>query len=90
MAEIVRFVVESAFELSGRGTVVVGRLEEGTIRAGDKLRLLSQGAERTVTCRGAAAIRESDWTPGTPPPIGLLLPELSPDEVSPEDVLVAG
>jgi selenocysteine-specific translation elongation factor len=41
MVDIVRFVVESAFELSGRGTVVVGRLEQGTVQAGGKLRLLS-------------------------------------------------
>lgn len=85
-----RFVVETAFTLSGRGTVVMGLIEPGVVRAGDQLKLLSPGGEGSVSCEGVALVRRSHYVPGEPFPVGLSLPELVPSDVSPGDVIVSG
>jgi len=85
-----RFRVRAAFTISGRGTVAIGYIEQGAVRVGDRLTLLHEGACRVVTCAGVAGgVRLADWTPGEPAPIGLMLPELRPDDLTEGDVLLA-
>lgn len=50
-AERLRLWVDRAFSVSGAGTVVTGTLTGGTIEVGDRLTLLGENTERTVTVR---------------------------------------
>ena len=45
------FVIEDIFSIKGRGVVVTGLVERGTLRAGDQLEILGDGKRTAVTCR---------------------------------------
>jgi translation elongation factor EF-Tu-like GTPase len=81
------FRVHDAFVVTGRGTTVVGYIERGPVRDGDSLRLMRQGTQRIVRCEGVSPVRVANWQPGDPVLVGLLLPELAPDDVSTNDTL---
>lgn len=44
--------VEDVFSISGRGTVVTGRIEQGQIRIGDNLDIIGFGKTSKTTCTG--------------------------------------
>lgn len=80
--EPLRFRIESAFTLTGRGTVVLGEIEAGEVRVGDALRVA--GTDVTFTCAGISAVRTTDARPL----VGLLTsPGLEPAEFPPGSVI---
>ena len=44
--------VEDTFSISGRGTVVTGRIEQGKIKAGDELEIVGLFPTAKTTCTG--------------------------------------
>ena len=52
-ADLFRFRIDGVFAIAGRGTAVAGFIEQGAVRAGDRLRLIrSDGTEGpVVVCR---------------------------------------
>jgi elongation factor Tu len=46
--------VEDTFSISGRGTVVTGRIEQGKIKAGDELEIVGLVPTAKTTCTGDA------------------------------------
>lgn len=48
--------VEDTFSISGRGTVVSGRVERGTINKGDEVQIIGQGTSITTTVTGMFSI----------------------------------
>lgn len=44
--------VEDTFSISGRGTVISGRVERGTINKGDEVQVIGQGTNITTTVTG--------------------------------------
>lgn len=44
--------IEDVFSISGRGTVVTGRIEQGRVRVGDNLDILGFGKTYKTTCTG--------------------------------------
>lgn len=90
VGETFRFVVRRSFVLGGRGTVALGYIEAGTVRVGDELMLLHGDERRSVRCAGiAGGVRIADWKSGDPAPVGLMLPELQPNELAAGDLLVS-
>lgn len=83
-----RFRISEAFTLTGRGTVVMGDIEQGDVRTGDTLRFVHGDLTRDVTCRGVTSPRIPDWKPGDPVTIALLVPDLDKTEVAPGDFLL--
>lgn len=45
--------VEDTFSISGRGTVVTGRIEQGVLKVGDDLEIVGLVATQKSTCTGS-------------------------------------
>jgi len=51
--------VEDVFTISGRGTVVTGRIERGKVRIGDEVEIVGFGDTRKSVCTGVEMFRKS-------------------------------
>ena len=51
--------VEDTFSISGRGTVVTGRIETGTLRVGDDVEIVGLKKTQKTTCTGTYPARAS-------------------------------
>ncbi len=50
--------VEDVFTITGRGTVVTGRIERGIVKVGDELDIVGLGDTRQTTCTGVEMFRK--------------------------------
>ena len=50
--------VEDVFTITGRGTVVTGRIERGIVKVGDELEIVGLGDTRLTTCTGVEMFRK--------------------------------
>lgn len=50
--------VEDVFSISGRGTVVTGRIELGTIKVGEEIEIVGFGDTRKTTVTGVEMFRK--------------------------------
>src|SRR5690606_12766465 len=50
--------VEDVFTITGRGTVVTGRIERGVIKVGDDIDIVGLGETRKTTCTGVEMFRK--------------------------------
>ena len=50
--------VEDVFSISGRGTVVTGRVESGVIKIGEEIEIVGLGDSRKTTCTGVEMFRK--------------------------------
>src|SRR5271170_6158906 len=50
--------VEDVFTITGRGTVVTGRIERGIVKVGDELEIVGLGDTRMTTCTGVEMFRK--------------------------------
>ena len=78
-----RMTIEDVFSIRGRGTVVTGHIESGTIKVGDEVYL----AGRKVTVTGIEMFHKTSKQAGVGENVGLLLRDLSRDDVHQGDVL---
>jgi translation elongation factor EF-Tu-like GTPase len=85
-----RFRIDGVFTITGRGTAIMGFIEQGTVRVGDTLQIVRADgtAGPDFTCRGVESVRQADWRPGDPVPIGLLAGNLLRHEVGQGDYLI--
>src|SRR5260221_12494913 len=52
--------VEDVFSIKGRGTVVTGRIERGTVKVGESVAIVGFGEEpRIVTCTGGEMFQKT-------------------------------
>jgi translation elongation factor EF-Tu-like GTPase len=85
-----RLTVEDVFSIRGRGTVVTGRIEAGTVRKGDTLRQTrADGATRDVTVNGIEMFRKVADQACAGDDVGLLLTDLARDDIGAGDVLTS-
>ena len=82
-------VIEDVFTITGRGTVVTGRVEQGSIATGESVYLLDNetGTERIVTVTGINALKKSLDYASEGDVVGLLLKKISRNEVKRGDTL---
>lgn len=73
--------VEDVFSISGRGTVVSGRVEQGIINTGDEVELVGLKASTKTTCTGVEMFKKSLDRGQAGDNVGLLLRGLKRDEV---------
>ncbi|KAH7489173.1 hypothetical protein PRIC1_009922 [Phytophthora ramorum] len=73
--------VEDVFSISGRGTVVSGRVEQGVINTGDEVELVGLKASSKTTCTGVEMFKKSLDRGQAGDNVGLLLRGLKRDEV---------
>ena len=50
--------VEDVFSISGRGTVVTGRVERGVIKVGEEIEIIGIKETQTTTCTGVEMFRK--------------------------------
>ena len=74
--------IEDVFSITGRGTVVTGRVERGTINTGDAVEIIGmQEAKMTSTCTGVEMFRKILDQGQAGDNVGLLLRGIDKDEV---------
>jgi elongation factor Tu len=82
-----RMTVQDVFSIKGRGTVVTGRIESGTITVGDEIRIQGKSSSKTVVVAGVEANRKVIKQAQAGDNIGILLKDLSKEDVQQGDIL---
>jgi elongation factor Tu len=80
--------VEDVFTITGRGTVVTGRIERGVVNVGDELELVGLGETKKTTCTGVEMFRKLLDQGQAGDNVGLLLRGLKREDVERGMVLV--
>src|ERR1041384_370835 len=83
-----RMTVADIFTIRGRGTVVTGRVESGTLNVGDEVQILRQGSSKTTVVTGIEAFRKQLKQAQTGDNVGVLLRDVGKQEVQRGDVLI--
>jgi len=79
--------IEDVFSISGRGTVVTGRVERGVVKVGDDVEIVGLGETRKTTCTGVEMFRKMLDQGEAGDNIGALLRGVKRDEVERGQVL---
>ena len=79
--------IEDVFSISGRGTVVTGRVERGAVNVGDELEIVGIRPTRKTTCTGVEMFRKLLDRGEAGDNIGALLRGVNRDEVERGQVL---
>jgi elongation factor Tu len=83
-----RLTIQDVFSIRGRGTVVTGTIESGSIRPGDTVSYRRQGAFKPVVVDGIEMYRKQISQAGKGQTVGLLLRSVEPGELQRGDVLL--
>ncbi len=81
--------VEDVFSISGRGTVVTGRVERGIIKVGEEIEIVGVKATETTTCTGVEMFRKMLDEGRAGENVGVLLRGTKREEVERGQVLAA-
>jgi translation elongation factor EF-Tu-like GTPase len=85
-----QMVVEDVFSITGRGTVVTGKVAVGSLRVGQEVRISRGGAVTgTTTVTGIEAFRTVLDVASAGESVGLLLARVSKADVQRDDVIEA-
>jgi len=80
--------VEDVFTITGRGTVVTGRIERGIVKVGDEIECVGLGETKKTTCTGVEMFRKLLDEGRAGDNVGLLLRGLKREDVDRGMVLV--
>ena len=81
--------IEDVFSITGRGTVVTGKVEQGVVNTGDSLEIIGIRDTQTTTCTGVEMFRKLLDQGQAGDNIGALLRGIEKDEVQRGQVLAA-
>jgi elongation factor Tu len=84
-----RMTVEDVFSIRGRGTVVTGRIESGVINVGDEVNIQHDTEVKKTTITGVEMFRKKLDQAKAGDNVGLLLKDVTRDDVQHGDVLTA-
>jgi elongation factor Tu len=73
--------VEDVFTITGRGTVVTGRIERGIVKVGDNIEVVGFGDTKTTTCTGVEMFRKLLDEGQAGDNVGLLLRGLKREDI---------
>jgi elongation factor Tu len=79
--------IEDVFSISGRGTVVTGRIEKGRVRVGEEIEIVGIRDTMTTTCTGVEMFRKLLDEGQAGDNVGILLRGVKRDEVERGQVL---
>ena len=82
-----RMIVEDVFGIRGRGTVVTGRIEQGSLEAGNEIKLTGSGYTRAVVVAAIERDRKRVERAEEGDYVGLKLEGVDKEEVQRGDVL---
>ncbi len=81
--------IEDVFSIEGRGTVVTGRIEQGTVKVGEKIQIIGLKDTAETTCTGVEAFNKTMDEGYAGDNVGVLLRGTKKDEVERGQVLAA-
>jgi len=79
--------IEDVFSITGRGTVVTGKVEQGVVNTGDELEIIGLKETQSTTCTGVEMFRKLLDTGQAGDNIGALLRGIEKEEVQRGQVL---
>jgi len=79
--------IEDVFSISGRGTVVTGRVEQGKVNVGDELEIIGMGNDLKTTCTGVEMFKKLLDYGGAGDNIGALIRGVKREDVKRGQVL---
>jgi len=79
--------IEDVFSISGRGTVVTGRIESGTIKTGEEMEIIGIKATQKSVCTGVEMFRKLLDSGEAGDNVGILLRGIERDQVERGQVL---
>ena len=82
-----RMTVQDVFSIKGRGTVVTGRVESGTLNVEDELLIQGKNASKTAVVNGIEMFRKVTKQAKAGDNVGVLLRDISKEDVQQGDVL---
>lgn len=83
-----QMTVEDVFSIRGRGTVVTGKIEQGVLNVGDMVELRGTYDTREIVITAIELFRKKVEQAGPGNYVGLVLGDITKDEVSRGDELV--
>ena len=81
--------IEDVFSITGRGTVVTGKVEQGVVRVGDEIEIVGLRPTQKTTCTGVEMFRKLLDEGRAGDNVGVLLRGTKKEEVSRGQVLAA-
>jgi len=81
--------IEDVFSITGRGTVVTGKIEGGTVNVGESIEIVGIKDTQTTTCTGVEMFRKLLDSGEAGDNVGILLRGTAKDEVARGQVLAA-
>lgn len=84
-----RMTIDDVFSIRGRGTVVTGRIESGTLKTGDEIYILRQNSSLKTTVTGIEAFRKLLDQAQSGDTVGVLLRDIAKSDVQHGDILAA-
>jgi len=82
-----RMTVQDVFSIRGRGTVVTGQIESGTLTVGDEISFRREGVLKKTVVTGIEAFRKSLQQANTGDNVGVLLRDINKPDIQRGDVL---
>ena len=83
-----RMTVEDVFFIRGRGTVVTGQIESGTLNVSDEIYIRRPNSSKKVTVTGIEMFRKILDQAHAGDNVGILLRDITKQEVDKGDVLL--
>lgn len=82
-----RMTVQDVFSIKGRGTVVTGRIESGTITVGNEIRIQGKSSSKAAVVSGVEVLRKVTSQANAGDNVGLLLKDIGKEDVQSGDIL---
>ena len=79
--------IDNIFDISGRGTVVTGRIEQGTINVGDEVEIVGLSETKTSTVMGLEIFKKRLERAEAGDLVGVLLRGIEPEDIKRGQVL---
>jgi len=83
-----RMTVEDVFSIKGRGTVVTGKIESGTIKVGDEVAIQGKNGEKRTIVTGVEMFRKTMSQANAGDNVGILLKDVAKQDVQQGDVIL--
>jgi elongation factor Tu len=84
-----RMTVEDVFSIAKRGTVVTGKIEQGTLNVGDEVTIQRGNGEKRALVTGIEMFRKTLNQANAGDNVGILLKDISKQDVQRGDVLLS-
>ena len=82
-----RMTVQDVFSIKGRGTVVTGRIESGTVAVGNEIRIQGKSSSKTAVVSGVEIHRKVTSQAQAGDDAGILLKDIGKEDVQSGDIL---